>query len=135
VTIHDQRFDQKWIQKKEPLDEVILGNTDPTSLIDLGRSFTIIRQMGLVPIDKPTSQLLCIGGISAPPPTRLTLKYQVRLPSFKTRLAWSPPEDKTRGNGKRAKPLERIESAHSQTVGWTLETKIFSASGRAGAFF
>jgi len=54
VTIHDQLFDQKWIQKKQPSDEVLLGNPDASSLIDLGSSFTVIRQMGLVPIDKPT---------------------------------------------------------------------------------
>jgi len=46
----------------------------------------------------------------------LTLKYQVRLPSFKTRLACSPPADETRGNGKpaRAKPLDRIEGHTSR---------------------
>src|SRR5216683_7550675 len=32
----------------------------------------------------------------------LTFKYQVRLPSFKTRLASSPPEDESHGNGKQA---------------------------------
>jgi hypothetical protein len=54
VTIHNQLFDRKWIQKEHPSDEVILGNPDPSSLIDLGGSFTVIRQMGIVPIDKPT---------------------------------------------------------------------------------
>ncbi len=54
VTIHDQLFDQKWIQKKGPPDEVLLGNPDASSLIDLGSSFTVIRQMGIVPIDKAT---------------------------------------------------------------------------------
>jgi hypothetical protein len=32
----------------------------------------------------------------------LTPKYQIRLPSFKTRLTSSPPEDESHGNGKQA---------------------------------
>src|ERR1017187_8919843 len=42
--------------------------------------------------------------------TMVDSQDQVRLPSFRTRLAWSPPEDETEGNGKptRAKPLDRI---------------------------
>jgi hypothetical protein len=61
---------------------------------------------------------------------------QVRLPSFKTRLAWSPPEDETHRKGKqaRAKPLERNRGALTVS-GLDLETKIFSASGRGGGFF
>jgi len=65
VTIHDQQFDRKWIQKEHPPDEVILGNPDPSSLIDLGGSFTVIRQMGLVPIDKPT--LITLAGAAILP--------------------------------------------------------------------
>jgi len=61
VTIHNQLFDQKWIQKKEPSDEVILGSHDPSSLFDLGGSFTVIRQMGIVPIDKPTLITLAVA--------------------------------------------------------------------------
>src|SRR5208283_1135536 len=61
---------------------------------------------------------------------------QVRLPSFKTRLVWSPPEDETHGKGKqaRAKPLERNRGALTVS-GLDLETKIFSASGRGRIFF
>ncbi len=54
VTIHDQQFDEKWIQKQQRADEEILGNPDASSLVDLGSSFTVVRQMGLVPVDKPT---------------------------------------------------------------------------------
>jgi hypothetical protein len=54
VTIHNQLFDRKWIRKEEPSDDVIMGNPDPSSLIDLGSSFIVIRQMGIVPIDKQT---------------------------------------------------------------------------------
>jgi hypothetical protein len=61
VTIHNQLFDQKWIQNAESTDQVILGNPDPSSLQDLGGSFTVIREMGVVPIDKPTLITLAIA--------------------------------------------------------------------------
>lgn len=54
VAVHNQQFDRKWIQKDQSVDEIIMGNPDPSSLIDLGSSFTVIRQMGIVPIDKQT---------------------------------------------------------------------------------
>lgn len=61
VTLHDQLFDQKWIRKEQPANGVILGHPDASSLADLGRSFTVIRQMGLVPIDKPTLVTLAVA--------------------------------------------------------------------------
>jgi hypothetical protein len=61
VTLHDQLFDQKWIRKEQPASAVILGHPDVVSLANLGRSFTVIRQMGLVPIDKPTLVTLAIA--------------------------------------------------------------------------
>jgi len=54
VTEHNQLFDRKWIRKEDATDGVIMGNPDPSSLIDLGSSFTVVRQMGIVPIDKQT---------------------------------------------------------------------------------
>jgi hypothetical protein len=60
VTIHNQLFDQKWIQEKQPGDS-LLGNPDASSLGDLGTSFTVVRQMRLVPIDKPTLITLAIS--------------------------------------------------------------------------
>jgi len=61
VAIHNQLFDQKWIQNKEPSDELILGNPDASSLSDLGSSFAVVRRMGLVPIDKPTLITLALA--------------------------------------------------------------------------
>lgn len=61
VTIHGQLFDQKWIQKKESPEEVILGNPDASSLVDLGSSFSVIREMGIVPIDKRTLVALAVA--------------------------------------------------------------------------
>ncbi|HTF71332.1 MAG TPA: hypothetical protein VK638_52560 [Edaphobacter sp.] len=60
VTIHNQLFDQKWIQDKHP-GETLLGNQDASSLADLGTGFTVVRQMRLVPIDKPTLITLAIS--------------------------------------------------------------------------
>jgi hypothetical protein len=65
----------------------------------------------------------------------LTLKYQVRLPSFKTRFASSPPEDESHGNGKQAKTNLSSKSRGTFTgSGLDLETTIFSASGRGRTF-
>jgi hypothetical protein len=61
VTKHNQLFEHKWIQGGQPPDEVILGNPDASSLVDLGSSFTVIRQMGIVPIDKPTLVTLALA--------------------------------------------------------------------------
>jgi len=60
VTIHNQLFDQKWVQEKQH-SESLLGNPDASSLADLGTSFTVVRQMRLVPIDKPTLITLAIS--------------------------------------------------------------------------
>jgi len=61
VTDHNQQFDQKWIQNKQLPHEVILGSNDPCSLIDLGSSFLVVRQMAIVPIDKPTLLSLALA--------------------------------------------------------------------------
>jgi len=64
VTVHNQQFDQKWIQEQKPSDEVILGNPDPSSLIDLGSSYIVVRQMTLVPIDRRTLISLAMAALS-----------------------------------------------------------------------
>jgi hypothetical protein len=61
VTIHNQLFDRKWIRKEQPSDVVILGNPDPSSLIDLGSSFDVIRQMRVVPIGRRTLAVLAVA--------------------------------------------------------------------------
>jgi hypothetical protein len=65
VTQHNQLFDRKWIQQEKQPDEVMLGNPDASSLVDLGSSFTVIKQMGIVPIDKQT--LIALGLAAALP--------------------------------------------------------------------
>jgi hypothetical protein len=64
VTIHNQQFDQRWIQKEQSPDQVILGNPDPSSLADLGSSFNVIRQMGIIPIDKQALVTLALAAAS-----------------------------------------------------------------------
>lgn len=61
VAIHNRLFDRKWIRKEEMSDDIILGNPDPSSLADLGSSYAVIRQMGPVPIDKPTLITLAVA--------------------------------------------------------------------------
>lgn len=61
VTIHNQQFDRKWIQKEQSPDEVILGNPHPSSLADLGSSFAVIRQMRIIPIDKQALVTLALA--------------------------------------------------------------------------
>ena len=55
---------------------------------------------------------------------------------FETRLASSPPEDESHGNGKQATTNLSSESRGTLTgSGLDRETKIFSPSGRRGNFF
>jgi hypothetical protein len=61
VTSHEQQFDTKWIRNELPSGQVILGNPDVSSLTDLASSYTLIRQMRVVPIDKPTLLSLAVA--------------------------------------------------------------------------
>jgi hypothetical protein len=61
VTIHNQAFERKWIQQEWPVGETLLGNPDASSLADLGSSFTVVKQMRIVPIDKQTLITLAVA--------------------------------------------------------------------------
>ena len=61
VTEHDQLFETKWIRNQHPLDEILMGNPDASSLADLGTSFAVVRQMTLVPVTKQTLITLAIA--------------------------------------------------------------------------
>jgi len=61
VTSHAQLFDDKWIRGNHAPDEVLLGNADASSLADLGGSFSVVRQMQVVPIDKRTLVSLAVA--------------------------------------------------------------------------
>jgi hypothetical protein len=61
VTSHNQSFATKWIDGHPPQGDEILGNPDPSSLIDLGSSFQIVQQMKRVPINKSTLITLAVS--------------------------------------------------------------------------
>jgi hypothetical protein len=63
VTRHNQMFDTKWL--RAPEEEVILGNPDASSLIDLGSSYTVIRQMSFIPLNRQT--LIALVAAAAAP--------------------------------------------------------------------
>jgi|HubBroStandDraft_6_1064221.scaffolds.fasta_scaffold31578_1 hypothetical protein len=54
VTSHNQSFAAKWIDGRAPQGGEILGNPDPSSLIDLGSSFQVVQQMKPMPLNKST---------------------------------------------------------------------------------
>ncbi|HXJ78745.1 MAG TPA: hypothetical protein VMS64_08710 [Candidatus Methylomirabilis sp.] len=61
LTNHAQSFDAKWIRGDRSPNEVILGSPDASSLADLGSSFTVVREMGVVPIDRRTLIVLALA--------------------------------------------------------------------------
>jgi hypothetical protein len=63
VTHHDQLFDAKWIEGQRSSGEEILGNPDASSLADLGTSFDVVRDMSIIPIDKPTLIGLAVAAV------------------------------------------------------------------------
>jgi hypothetical protein len=61
VTKHNQMFQTKWVRQEHYPGESLLGNPDASSLADLGTSFSVVRQMRLVPVTKPTLITLAIA--------------------------------------------------------------------------
>jgi hypothetical protein len=47
VTKHDQLFETKWIREQRAPDEIILGNSDPSSLGACPRFSILQRRAGL----------------------------------------------------------------------------------------
>jgi hypothetical protein len=58
VTSHNQSFAAKSVNGHAPRGDEILGNPDPSSLIDLGSSFQVVQQMKVVPINRSTLTIL-----------------------------------------------------------------------------
>ncbi len=63
VTSHNKSFAAKWTNDHAPHGDEILGNPDPSSLIDLGSSFQVIQQMKIVPINKLTLIILVVAAV------------------------------------------------------------------------
>jgi hypothetical protein len=64
VTQHNQLFHSKWIESHAP-PETLVGNPDPQSLANLGKTFAVVRDMSVVPVDKST--LITLGVAAALP--------------------------------------------------------------------
>lgn len=64
VQRHNQAFHDKWI-KGEGDQEPPLGNPDMSSLVDLGSSYLVIREMNVVPVSR--RQMLQVAGVACLP--------------------------------------------------------------------
>jgi hypothetical protein len=60
-----REFDTKWIRGGAPADEQLLGSADIQSLADLGNSFSLVKDMRIVPI-KRDDLLRLVGATLAP---------------------------------------------------------------------
>jgi hypothetical protein len=65
VQRHNKLFDEKWIGQNGQDGETPLGNPDMSSLVDLGSSFTVVRQMSVFPIGR--MQLIQVAVIACLP--------------------------------------------------------------------
>jgi len=67
VQRHNQLFRNKWIEGAGQDSELPLGSSDMSSLIDLGDSFTVVRQMSIFPVGRAqllqVAILACLPGI------------------------------------------------------------------------
>ena len=52
VQHHNRLFEEKWITAATPPEEGPLGNPDMSSLVDLGASFSVIRDMNIIPVSR-----------------------------------------------------------------------------------
>ncbi len=71
VQRHNQLFHDKWIGGNRAANELPIGNPDMSSLIDLGDSFSIVREMKVVPIAR--NQLIQVALIACLPGLPLAL--------------------------------------------------------------
>lgn len=71
VQEHNELFHRKWIEPGGRDGEVPLGNPDMSSLVDLGSSFTVVRQMSVFPVGR--TQLIQVAIIACLPGLPLAL--------------------------------------------------------------
>lgn len=71
VQRHNRLFHEKWIEQDGREREVPLGNPDMSSLVDLGSSFMIVRQMTIFPVGR--AQLIQVAVIACLPGLPLAL--------------------------------------------------------------
>jgi hypothetical protein len=65
VQWHNQLFHRKWIDGGKDAEEVPLGNGDMSSLVDLGSSSDVVRQMSVFPVGR--TQLVQVAVIACLP--------------------------------------------------------------------
>jgi hypothetical protein len=65
-------FDRKWLRDSET-DDALLGTGDIQSLADLGNSFSVVKEMRLVPISKEAIFQLAVAAVAPIVPLLLTL--------------------------------------------------------------
>jgi hypothetical protein len=60
-------FHNKWIESSRPAQDSPLGNPDMSSLVDLGSSFDVIRQMSVFPVGRTqlfqVAVIACLPGV------------------------------------------------------------------------
>jgi hypothetical protein len=69
---YSRAFDAKWVRGDEP-DDALLGTGDIQSLADLGNSFSVVKEMRLVPISKEAIFQLAVVAVAPIVPLLLTL--------------------------------------------------------------
>jgi hypothetical protein len=67
VQQHNTLFHRKWIEGERAADEEPLGNPDMSSLVDLGSSFLVVRQMNVFPVSRvqmvQTAAIACLPAL------------------------------------------------------------------------
>ena len=71
VQRHNRQFHDKWIDKDGGADATPLGDQDMSSLVDLGSSFLVVRQMSVFPVSR--AQLIEVAVIACLPGLPLVL--------------------------------------------------------------
>ncbi len=78
-----REFDDKWLRSGAPANEPLIGSADIQSLADLGNSFTVVKEMRLVPFTLQTALQLALTTLAPVAPLALTM---VPLDELLTRL-------------------------------------------------
>lgn len=57
---YSREFDGKWLRGGAPADEPLIGSADIQSLADLGNSYSVVKEMQVVPFDIKTVLMLAV---------------------------------------------------------------------------
>lgn len=68
-----REFDEKWVRGGAPSGEPLLGSGDIQSLADLGNSFTVVREMRIVPVKRDDVIRLAVATLLPIVPLALTM--------------------------------------------------------------